>query len=100
MKFLEELKRRNVFKETLAYLIVSWVLLQVATVILPIVDAPDWVLKTVTFFLALGLPVWIFFSWAYQVTPEGLKKTTNIPENQSITNIDPKATQSQFEVDN
>ena len=85
MKFIEELKRRNVFKETLAYLIVSWVLLQVATTILPIVDAPDWVLKTVTFFLALGLPVWIFFSWAYQITPEGLKKTTNVPEDQSIT---------------
>ena len=85
MKFFEELKRRNVFKETFAYLVVSWVLLQVATLILPIVNAPDWVLKTVTFFLAIGLPVWIFFSWAYQVTPEGFKKTTNITEDQSVT---------------
>lgn len=75
MKFFEELKRRNVFKETLAYLVASWVLLQVASIILPIVDAPEWVLKTLTFFLALGLPVWIFFSWAYQVTPDGFKKT-------------------------
>ncbi len=85
MKFFEELKRRNVFKETLAYLVASWVLLQVATVILPIADTPDWVLKTVMFFLALGLPVWIFFSWAYQVTPEGLKKTAKFSEDQIIT---------------
>lgn len=76
-KFFKELKRRNVIKETLAYLVVSWVLLQVATIILPIVDAPAWVLKTVTFFLAIGLPVWIFFSWAYQVTPEGIKELQN-----------------------
>jgi len=83
--FFKELKRRNVIKETLAYLVVSWVLLQVASIILPIVNAPDWVLKTVTFFLAIGFPVWIFFSWAYQVTPEGLKKTRKISEDQTIT---------------
>lgn len=74
-KFIEELKRRNVIKATLAYLVVGWVLLQVASVVLPIVNAPDWVLKTFTFFLVLGLPIWIFFSWVYEVTPEGLKKT-------------------------
>ena len=61
MKFFDELNRRNVIKETLAYLVVSWVLIQVATTILPIVDAPDWVLKTGIFFLTLGFPVWIFF---------------------------------------
>ena len=83
MKFFEELKRRNVFKETLAYLVASWVLLQVATVLLPIIDAPAWVLKTLTFFLALGLPVWIFFSWAYQVTPEGFKKTQKLGAEES-----------------
>jgi len=85
MKFFDELKRRNVIKETLAYLVVSWVLLQVASLILPILNTPDWVLKTVTFFLALGLPFWIFFSWTYQVTPEGFKKTSKVAENQSVT---------------
>ncbi len=85
MKFFEELKRRNVFKETLAYLVVSWLLLQVATSILPIFNAPDWVLKSLTFFLVLGLPVWVFFSWAYQVTPEGLKKTDSTGKD--LTNI-------------
>ncbi|MEL4454806.1 hypothetical protein [Lutimonas vermicola] len=84
MKFFEELKRRNVFKETLAYLVVSWLLIQVATSILPIFNAPDWVLKSLTFFLAMGLPVWVFFSWAYQVTPEGLKKTGSKAHDQTI----------------
>ena len=84
MKFFDELKRRNVIKETLAYLVVSWVLLQVASIVLPILNTPDWVIKTVTFFLALGLPFWIFFSWTYQVTPEGFKKTSKISEEQSV----------------
>jgi TolB-like protein len=84
MKFFDELKRRNVIKETLAYLVVSWVLLQVISVVLPIFDAPGWVLKTVTFLLALGLPFWVIFSWTYQVTPEGFKKTSKISEEQSV----------------
>ncbi len=83
MKFFDELKRRNVVKETLAYLVVAWVLLQVASIMLPIFDAPDWVLKTITFTLIVGLPIWIFFSWTYQVTTEGFKKTSKISEEQS-----------------
>ena len=53
-KFIEELKRRNVIKASLAYLVVAWILLQVFTVLLPIVDAPDWVLKSITLLLAIG----------------------------------------------
>ena len=87
MKFFDELNRRNVFKETLAYVVVSWVLIQVATTILPIVEAPDWVLKTGILFLALGLPVWIFFSWAFEVTPEGFKKTAKVSEASSDITI-------------
>ncbi len=83
MKFFKELKRRNVVKETLAYLVVAWVLLQVASIMLPVFDAPDWVLKTITFSLILGIPIWIFFSWTYQVTPEGFKKTSKIDKEQS-----------------
>jgi len=83
MKFFNELKRRNVVKETLAYLVIAWVLLQVASIMLPIFDAPDWVLKTITFTLVLGIPIWIFFSWTYQITTEGFKKTSKIAEQQS-----------------
>ena len=82
MKFFEELKRRNVIKETIAYIVVAWVFLQVTTMVLGIFEAPSWVAKTLLFIIAMGLPVWIFFSWAYQVTPEGFKKTETISEDQ------------------
>ena len=84
-KFIEELKRRNVIKATLAYLVVAWVLLQFFTIILPIVDAPKWVLKILTLIMAIGLPIWIIFSWVYEVTPDGLKKTKQVSEDQSIS---------------
>ena len=79
--FFNELKRRNVIKETIAYIVVAWFFLQVTTMVLTIFEAPSWVSKTLTFIIAMGLPVWIFFSWAYQVTPEGFKKTEKISED-------------------
>ena len=85
MKFIEELKRRNVIKATMAYIVVAWVLIQVLTNILPIFQAPPWVLQTLMILLAIGLPVWIFFSWVYDVTPEGIKKTENVPTDGTVT---------------
>lgn len=83
--FFNELKRRNVFKGTISYLIFSWVLLQVISIISPIVDAPIWVGKLVLILLIVLLPVWIFISWYFEVTPEGIKKTKIIPVEKSIT---------------
>lgn len=85
MKFFEELKRRNVIKATMAYIVVVWVLVQVLTIILPEFDAPGWVLKTLMILMAIGLPIWIIFSWVYEVTPEGLKKTAQVSSDDSIT---------------
>lgn len=88
-KFIDELKRRNVIKSTIAYLVVSWILLQIFTVLLPIVNAPDWVLKTLTLILAIGLPIWIIISWVYDITPEGIEKTPEASEkqlNKQLTN--------------
>ena len=85
MKFFEELKRRNVIKATIAYVVVAWILLQLIATILPIFEAPPWVFKTLTFIIAICLPIWIIFSWVYEVTPEGLKKTAKISKEQSIT---------------
>lgn len=85
MKLFEELKRRNVIKAAIAYAVVGWVLLQVLALILPNVGAPDWVMKTITILAIVGFPVWVFIAWVYEVTPEGLKKTEKVSNDQSIT---------------
>ena len=85
MKIFDELKRRNVIKATIAYIVVAWVLLQIIAIVLPNFGAPPWLLKTLIFLIAIGLPIWIIFSWVYEITPEGLKKTNNVSKDKSIT---------------
>lgn len=85
MKFFEELKRRNVIKATMAYIVVAWVLIQVMTNILPVFQAPQWVMKILMILIAIGLPIWIFFSWVYDVTPEGIRKTSETATDESVT---------------
>jgi hypothetical protein len=68
-----ELKRRNVFKVAITYTIVAWLLVQVASIVLPTFDAPSWALRTLTFLLLLGFPAAIVLAWAYELTPEGIK---------------------------
>jgi len=86
-KFVEELKRRNVIKAAIAYAVVAWVALQVLALILPNVGSPEWVMKTLTIITIIGFPIWIFISWVYEVTPEGLKKTEEVSEDKSITTV-------------
>jgi len=81
--FFEELKRRNVIKETIAYLVVAWLILQVFDVVLPIWNTPGWILQVITITLALGLPLWILFSWNYEISTSGIKKTTTTSNDQS-----------------
>ena len=85
MKFLDELKRRNVIKATMAYIVVAWVFIQVMTNILPVFQAPPWVMQTLMILIAIGLPIWMFFSWVYEVTPDGIKKTADVSTDESIT---------------
>ncbi len=84
-KFFNELKRRNVIKSSLAYLVLSWVLLQVLSLLLPMIHAPEWVLKTLTLVMMLVFPLWVFFSWAYEITPDGIKRTTEVSSEDSIS---------------
>jgi TolB-like protein/Tfp pilus assembly protein PilF len=84
-KFFEELKRRNVIKSALAYLVVAWILQQVFTNLLPLVGAPDWALKGITLLLAIGLPIWIVVSWIYELTPQGIEKTTKDSGSELVT---------------
>ena len=85
-KFLTELKRRNVYKAGIAYSIVAWLIVQVASIIIPIFEAPPIVMKVLLFLLIVGFPINLVFSWIYDVTPEGLKKTENL-ENEFQTTV-------------
>lgn len=83
--FFDELKRRNVVRVGIAYVLLAWAVAQVAELALDSFGAPDWVIKTILLTLALGLPFALFFSWAFELTPEGLKKEKDVDRNQSIT---------------
>ena len=85
MSFINELKRRNVFKVGVAYVIISWLLAQVADLMLENFGAPDWVIKSFLGFLIIGFPLAIFFAWAFELTPEGVKRESEVDRSQSIT---------------
>ena len=84
-ELLQELKRRNVFRVTIAYIMLAWIVAQVAQLALESFESPAWVIKTLLLLLALGLPFAIFFSWAFELTPEGLKKEKDVDRSRSIT---------------
>jgi len=83
--FLVELKRRNVLRVALAYLVLSWLLVQVGSVLLPTFEAPTWVMRVVVLLLAAGFVVTLVFSWVFELTPEGLKRESEIDRSESIT---------------
>lgn len=84
MSLFAELKRRNVFRVAIAYVVVGWLILQVADTLSPVLDIPPVVGKIVFLFLLLGLIPTLLFSWAYEITPEGIRKETEI-DSHSIT---------------
>jgi len=75
---LQELKRRNVFRVAIAYVMLGWIIAQVAELALDSFGSPTWVIKTLLLLLALGLPLAIFFSWAFEITPDGVKKEKDV----------------------
>ena len=87
MSFFAELKRRNVVRVGAAYVIIGWVIAQVAEFAFENFDAPPWVLKSVVVILLLGLPLVLFFSWAFEITPDGIKRENEVDRSQSITPI-------------
>jgi TolB-like protein/Tfp pilus assembly protein PilF len=82
-----ELKRRNVVRVGIAYAIVAWLLLQVADVVLDNIGSPAWVFQVILLLLVIGFPVAIIFAWAFELTPEGIKKEKNVDRNESITHL-------------
>jgi TolB-like protein/Tfp pilus assembly protein PilF len=78
MSLIKELKRRNVFRVAVAYGVVAWLLIQVGATLEPAMHLPEWTDSILAFFLLLGFPVAMFFAWAYELTPEGLKRDGDI----------------------
>src|SRR6476646_6610519 len=83
--FFSELKRRNVYKVAVAYAVVAWLLVQAASILFPTFDAPPWVMKVFVAVILLGFPVALIFSWAFEITAEGIKREEDISPNESIT---------------
>ncbi len=84
MSLFQELKRRNVFKVAIAYIVVSWLVAQVLQLVFESFGTPDWVMKTVLVLMAMGLLFALFFAWAFELTPEGLKRESEVDRSQSI----------------
>jgi ketosteroid isomerase-like protein len=82
--FFSELRRRNVFRVALTYAVVAWLLIEIASVVLPLVDAPESLITAFVVFLALGFAVALFISWAFEMTPEGLKRTHDLSPDEVI----------------
>src|SRR4030095_15710361 len=79
-----ELRRRNVFRVAITYAVVAWLLIEIASVLLPLVDAPESIITAFVVLLALGFAVALFVSWAFEMTPEGLKRTQDLSPDDVI----------------
>jgi len=84
-QLFQELKRRNVFRVAIAYLAVAWLVIQVSDIVLDNIAAPEWLMKALLFFLAIGFPIAALFAWAYEMTPEGIKREKDVDRSVSIT---------------
>ena len=73
--FFGELKRRNVYKVAVAYAVVGWLVIQISSTVLPTFHAPEWVVQTLVVLVALGFPIALILAWAFEATPEGIKRT-------------------------
>src|SRR5437667_8482915 len=78
--FFAELKRRNVYKVAIAYAVVAWLLMQVASQIFPFFEIPNWAVRLVVLLLVIGFPIALVIAWAFELTPEGLKRTESADE--------------------
>jgi TolB-like protein/Flp pilus assembly protein TadD len=83
--FFAELKRRNVYKVAIAYGVVAWLLLQVATQVFPFLEIPNWAIRLVIMLLALGFPIALVLAWAFELTPEGIKRAEDVDLSKSLT---------------
>jgi TolB-like protein/Tfp pilus assembly protein PilF len=84
--FIQELKRRNVFKVAAAYAIAGWLIIQIAATVFPAFEFPGWTTQFVIILVGIGFPLAIIFAWAFELTPDGLKKSKEVEITESVTN--------------
>jgi TolB-like protein/tetratricopeptide (TPR) repeat protein len=82
--FFSELKRRNVYKVAAAYAVVAWLLIQAASIVFPAFEAPSWALKVVIAVSAIGFPIALVIAWAFEMTPEGMKRTADVSPEEKL----------------
>src|SRR5437660_4393162 len=75
MKFLAELKRRNVYKVAVAYAVAGWALSQGIAQVFPVFDVPNWVIRLIVLLIIIGLPIALVLAWTFELTPQGIKRT-------------------------
>lgn len=87
MPFIEELKRRDVFRVGIAYAVIAWVVIEVTGTVAPVLNLPEWTLAFVTWLGIIGFPVALFLAWAFELTPEGIKRDHEVDRSESIAHI-------------
>ena len=87
MSIVRELKRRNVFRVAAAYAVVAWLIIEIAATTFPMLRLPEWTATFVTVLLLIGFPVALIFAWAFEITPEGIKREKDVDRSQSITHL-------------
>src|SRR5213082_459730 len=85
--FFGELKRRNVYKVAVAYAVVSWLLIQIATQVFPFFEIPNWAVRLVVLVLCLGFPIAVILAWIFDLTPQGIRRTDEIVAEQKRTSV-------------
>src|SRR5437868_8968860 len=85
--FFGELKRRNVYKIAVAYAVVAWLLIQIATQVFPFFEIPNWAVRLVVLVIMIGFPVALILAWAFELTPEGIKDRKSTRLNSSHVSI-------------
>ena len=83
-QLIEELKRRNVFKVATAYAIAGWLIIQIATSVFPVFDFPKWTVQFIISLIVIGFPLALIFAWAFELTPDGIKKSVEVEQQVSI----------------
>jgi TolB-like protein len=85
MSIINELKRRNVFRVGIAYAVAAWVLLQIVDLVLENITAPEWVMQVFMLGVAIGFPIAVIMAWAFEMTPEGIKREADVDRSHSVT---------------